>query len=88
MLQARGLKLRELPEILNLTNPDLILSIHSEYKNAGADFITSNTFGANKFKLAKSGHSVSEVVSAGAKLARQAAGKSYAALDIGSTGRV
>ncbi len=88
MLQARGLKLRELPEILNLTNPDLILSIHSEYKNAGADFITSNTFGANKFKLAKSGHSVYEVVSAGAKLARQAAGKSYAALDIGSTGRV
>ncbi|MBQ7559337.1 MAG: homocysteine S-methyltransferase family protein [Synergistaceae bacterium] len=88
MLQARGLKLRELPEILNLTNPDLILSIHDEYKNAGADFITSNTFGANKFKLAKSGRSVSEVVSAGAKLARQAAGSNYAALDIGSTGRV
>ncbi len=49
MLQARGLKLREIPELLNLTNPDLILSIHSEYKNAGADFISSNTFGANKF---------------------------------------
>ncbi|MBR6900588.1 MAG: homocysteine S-methyltransferase family protein, partial [Synergistaceae bacterium] len=88
MLQARGLKLREIPEILNLTNPDLILSIHNEYKNAGADFVTSNTFGANKFKLAKSGRSVSEVVSAGAKLARQAAGNNYAALDIGSTGRV
>ena len=88
MLQARGLKLREIPEVLNLTNPDLILSIHNEYKNAGADFVTSNTFGANKFKLAKSGRSVSEVVSAGAKLARQAAGNNYAALDIGSTGRV
>ncbi len=88
MLQARGLKLREIPELLNLTNPDLILSIHSEYKNAGADFISSNTFGANKFKLAKSGHSVAEVVKAGAKLARQAAGDKFAALDIGSTGRV
>ena len=91
MLQARGLKLRELPEILNLTNPDLILSIHNEYKNAGANFISSNTFGANKFKLSKSGYSVSEVVKAGAKLARQATENNnnlYAVLDIGSTGRV
>ena len=89
MLQARGLKLRELPELLNLTNPDLILSIHNEYKNAGANFISSNTFGANKFKLAKSGHSVAEIVKAGAKLAKQAAGiDGYAVLDIGSTGRV
>ncbi|MBR0168160.1 MAG: homocysteine S-methyltransferase family protein, partial [Synergistaceae bacterium] len=31
MLQARGLKLREIPEILNLTQPDLIRSIHREY---------------------------------------------------------
>ncbi|MBQ9419337.1 MAG: homocysteine S-methyltransferase family protein, partial [Synergistaceae bacterium] len=88
MLQARGLKLRELPELLNLTNPELILSIHNEYKEAGADFITSNTFGANRFKLAKSGHDVYEIVRAGAKLARRAAGSGYAALDIGSTGRV
>ena len=89
MLQARGLKLRELPEILNITKPDLIRSIHSEYKNAGADFISSNTFGANKFKLAKSGYSVAEIVKAGAKLAREAAGEnSFAALDIGATGRV
>ena len=89
MLQARGLKLRELPELLNLTNPDLILSIHNEYKDAGADFITSNTFGANRFKISKSGHDVSEVVRAGVRLARQAAGsEARVALDIGSTGRV
>lgn len=89
MLQARGLKLRELPELLNLTNPDLILSIHKEYKNAGSNFISSNTFGANRFKLSNSGHAVSEVVRAGVEIAREAAGKdSYVALDIGSTGRV
>ena len=88
MLQARGLKLRESPEILNLTNPDLILDIHKEYKNAGADFITANTFGANKYKLAQTGYTVAEVVKAGAKLAKQAAGEKFAVLDIGSTGRV
>lgn len=91
MLQSYGLKLRELPEILNLTNPDLIRSIHREYLNAGANFITSNTFGANRFKLSKSGYTVNEIVSAGAKLAREIAitiPNTYAALDIGSTGRV
>ena len=48
MLQARGLKLREVPESLNLTNSQMIMQIHSEYHNAGADFITANTFGANR----------------------------------------
>ncbi len=89
MLQARGLKLREIPELLNLTNPELIREIHEEYRDAGADFITANTFGANPFKLSKSGYSVQEVIEAGAKIARDAAGSScYVALDIGSTGRV
>ena len=88
MLQSRGLKLREVPEILNLTNPDLIREIHQEYFNAGADFITANTFGANKFKLANSGYSVNEVIQAGLKIAREVAINSYVALDIGSTGRV
>ena len=89
MLQSRGLKLREIPEILNLTNPELICSVHEEYKQAGANFITANTFGANRFKLAKSDYSVQEVIEAGAKLAREAAGNdAFVALDIGSTGRV
>ncbi|MBQ6981778.1 MAG: homocysteine S-methyltransferase family protein, partial [Synergistaceae bacterium] len=68
MLQSRGLKLREIPEILSLTQPELIRSVHREYLNAGADFITANTFGANRFKLANSGHSVSEVIKAGLTL--------------------
>ena len=89
MLQARGLKLREVPESLNLTNPELILSIHNEYSQAGADFITANTFGANTFKLAKSGLSVTDVITSGLTLARQAAGShAFTALDIGPTGRV
>lgn len=88
MLQARGLKLREIPESLNLTNPELIHSIHAEYSHAGADFITANTFGANRFKLAKSGLTVQEVITSGLKIAHESAPDSFIALDIGATGRV
>ena len=90
MLQSRGLKLREVPELLNLTQPELIRSVHREYLNAGADFITANTFGANRFKLANSGHSVSEIINAGLTLVREITQGTSAltVLDIGSTGRV
>ena len=88
MLQARGLKLRQVPESLNITNPELIRAIHTEYSQAGADFITANTFGANRFKLAKSGFSVQEVIQSGLAIAHDAAKDSCVALDIGPTGRV
>ncbi|MBQ9897160.1 MAG: homocysteine S-methyltransferase family protein, partial [Synergistaceae bacterium] len=91
MLQARGLKLRELPESLNFTHPDLIKSIHQEYLAAGSDFITTNTFGANKFKLKKSNILVDDAVGHAVKIARDAVsehGKGFIALDIGPTGRV
>ena len=88
MLQARGLKLRQVPESLNITNPQLIHSIHTEYSLAGADFITANTFGANRFKLAKSGFSVHEVIHSALNIAHHAAKDSLVALDIGPTGRV
>ena len=90
MLQARGLRLRELPETLNLTHPDLIASIHREYLEAGADFVTTNTFGANRYKLERSGCSVTEAVSAAVGLARSAADAFGArvALDIGPSGKV
>ncbi|MBQ7154231.1 MAG: homocysteine S-methyltransferase family protein [Synergistaceae bacterium] len=88
MLQSRGLKLREVPESLNLTNPELIRSIHTEYRQAGADFITANTFGANRFKLSKSGLSVNEAIISGLRLAREAAEGAFTVLDIGPTGRV
>ena len=89
MLQSRGLKLREVPETLNITNPELIRSVHAEYSQAGADFITANTFGANRFKLSKSGFTVQEVIQAGLKIAHESADShSLVALDIGPTGRV
>ncbi|HAH69184.1 MAG TPA: hypothetical protein DCL58_05330, partial [Synergistaceae bacterium] len=50
MLQKRGLKSGGIPELLNLTDPELIRSIHEEYLDAGCDVVSANTFGTNRFK--------------------------------------
>ena len=59
---------------LNLSDPNLILSVHEEYLQAGAEIIETNTFGANRFRLARHGlgGKVGEINAAGVKLARQA----------------
>jgi 5-methyltetrahydrofolate--homocysteine methyltransferase len=91
MLQNRGLKLGDLPEALNLTAPEVVRSIHEEYLDAGADVILANTFGVNRYKAAKAGHSVKELVSAAVRIAREAVGdrkEKYVALDIGPCGRI
>ncbi len=91
MLQAHGLKLRELPESLNFTNPELIRTIHSEYLDAGANFISANTFGANRFKLAKSNLNPKDVIQAALRITNEITkshNDSYSVLDIGPTGRV
>ena len=62
-------------EILNLTRPDIIRKIHYAYFDAGADIVTTNTFGGNRRKLAEKGleEKLYEVNKAGAQLARQEA---------------
>jgi methionine synthase I (cobalamin-dependent)/5,10-methylenetetrahydrofolate reductase len=59
---------------LNLTNPDLIASIHRAYLGAGADIIETNTYGANAFKLAEYGleDQVRAINMKAVKLAREA----------------
>lgn len=49
-LEKRGITFK-LPEMLNITHPDQIADIHRAYIEAGCDFITTNTFGANRFKM-------------------------------------
>ena len=89
MLQAAGLGTDHVPELLNLTAPDAIAAIHAQYVESGADIIYSNTFGANSCKLAGSGHTVAEVVSAGVANAKKAAaGRALTALDIGPIGQL
>jgi homocysteine S-methyltransferase len=51
MLYARGASLDENYDQLNLTNPELVASVHRAYLAAGADLIETNTFGANRFRL-------------------------------------
>ena len=89
MLQAAGLGTDHVPELLNLTDPDAIISIHSQYVESGADIVYTNTFGANRYKLEGSGHTVAEVVSAAVVNAKKAAaGRALAALDIGPIGQL
>jgi methionine synthase / methylenetetrahydrofolate reductase(NADPH) len=76
MLHAAGNSLdRTLPE-LNLSNPDLVSTVHNSYVGAGVDVILTNTFGANRLRLAEHGYAaeVIEVNRAAVRLATQAAG--------------
>jgi len=77
MLHAAGNSLdRALPE-LNLSNSELVSTIHESYLSAGVDIIQTNTFGAGRLRLAEHGatRSVREVNIAGARIAREAAGR-------------
>src|SRR5271166_2879211 len=75
VLYARGVFINRCYDELNLSDPGLILSIHEEYLQSGAEILETNTFGANRFRLARHGMAgkVAEINVAGVKLARQAA---------------
>src|SRR5258708_2635796 len=62
-------------EILNVTRPDIVRSIHDGYLEAGVDCLTTNTFGANLGNLGEYGiaERIVELAEAGARLPRQAA---------------
>lgn len=87
MLQRAGITVGSLPEVYNITNPDVVLGIQKEYAAAGADVITANTFQASEMKLGGSGYSVEEIITAGVKIAKSAGAK-YTALDIGPLGQL
>lgn len=76
------LKAGELPEQLNITDPDRVFAVHKAYADAGCDIITANTFGANRLKY----DNVEELVRAGVCLAKRT-GKQVA-LDLGPTGKL
>ncbi len=72
----------ELPEKLNISDPDRVYRVHKAYADAGADIITANTFGANRLKY----DNCDELVKAGVALAKKAGKK--VALDLGPTGKL
>ncbi len=90
MLQAKGMKIGAIPELLNLENPDWIIDIHKQYIAAGADVIYANTFGANAYKLKETGKTVNGVISSAIKNAKKACEgtDTLVALDIGPIGQL
>jgi homocysteine S-methyltransferase len=74
VLYARGIFINRCYDELNLSDPGLILAVHEEYLQAGAEILESNTFGANRFRLGRHGLAakVAEINAAGVRLARQA----------------
>lgn len=75
MLYAKGVYINTCFDELNLTRPALVKEVHEEYVAAGVDVLETNTFGANRYKLATFGieDRVREINEAGARLARQCA---------------
>ncbi len=74
LLYQRGLTYDQSFDALNLSNAELISSIHCEYLNAGAQIIETNTFGGNRARLEQYnlGDKVREINIKGARIAREA----------------
>ena len=88
MLQKNGLKPGEIPEVKNMTDPEMIRKVQKSYVDAGSQAIYANTFGANRIKLQKTGYTPEEVIRAGVRIAREAAAGTdvLVGLDVGSLG--
>lgn len=87
MLQAAGLEKGRAPEELNVTHPEKVLAVHRGYLDAGSEMILTNSFGGNRFRLAKYGleDRLYELNREAAKLAKEAGGALVAA-SMGPTG--
>ena len=71
-LAARLDEMPEVPETVNITHPEIVSAIHRSYIDAGSDIVYTCTFGASRYKIARSGYSVSEIVKAAIANARKA----------------
>ncbi len=90
-LQKRGLATGACPEEFNISHPEVIEEIHRNYVAAGSDIVTTNSFGANRFRLKEYGleSRVKEFCRRAAELARVAChSETYIAGSIGPTGEI
>lgn len=90
-LQARGLTLGTFPEAWNLSHPDRVLEVAKAYVEAGSQIILTNTFSANRLRLAEDGLAdrVAEINRAGVNISRAAAdGRARVFAAIGPTGKL
>jgi len=93
LLQENGLAPGELPGTWNISHPEVLVKIHQAYLEAGADIVTTNTFGVDRLKYHEhTDYQVEEVVQAAIRNAREAirrsGKKAYIALDMGPTGKL
>ncbi len=88
MLQKFGLKPGGCPDELSLANPEMVRKVHRAYIEAGADIITTNTFGANEAKLREYGLEgrLRDINIAAAACARKEAADRFVAGGLGPTG--
>jgi homocysteine S-methyltransferase len=89
LLYERGVLHTRSYDELNLSQPELIRTVHADYVHAGAEIIETNTFGANRIALARHGlaEQAAAINRAGVELARSAAGdRAYVAGAVGPSG--
>ena len=93
MLQGKGLQTGQNPEVFGYENPEILVEIHKEYYEAGANVATTNTFGCNELKLPQ-GYELEKIIDSAVKAAKKAASlvdnrnQKYVALDIGPIGEM
>lgn len=89
LLVARGLGTGEVPDTWNLSRPEDIIEVHTEYLNAGADYLTTNTFSSCRLKFPDN---LREIITAGVNNAKEAVRRSgrdaRVMFDIGPTGKL
>lgn len=97
MLQGMGLQPGEIPEYWNMEHPDKMIEIHYQYFMAGANVISTNTFGANPVKFPQDKYTSAQVVAADIALAKKAQAKVeketgrtnlYVITSVGPTGKL
>ncbi|MDO5407496.1 MAG: homocysteine S-methyltransferase family protein [Eubacteriales bacterium] len=93
LLQAGGLQPGELPGTWNVSHPEVLVKIHQEYLDAGADIVTTNTFGVDGLKYNEhTEYQLEPVIGAAVRNAKEAIRRSgkqaWVALDMGPTGKL
>lgn len=91
-LQAKGLAAGECPDSWNLSHPEIVAEVAHAYIKAGSRVILTNTFGANRVRLAEHalGERVAEINRAGVEISRGAAqpAGAFVFASIGPTGKM
>lgn len=89
--QMRGLAAGDFPDLWNLTNPQAVLEVARGYVEAGSRVILTNTFGANRIRLAEAGaeKDMAAINREGARISKEAAGSAASVFaSIGPSGKM